>query len=62
MATSWRRRAGDEDRSMNDTPRAVPEQRQLAASNRIYVGNMPYTAQRQDVAKLFEDEGIEVYV
>jgi RNA recognition motif-containing protein len=33
-----------------------------ASATHIYVGNMPYTAQRRDVEELFEQVGIQMYV
>jgi hypothetical protein len=32
------------------------------SGTRIYVGNMPYTAQRRDVEQLFEDKGFQLQV
>jgi RNA recognition motif-containing protein len=32
----------------------------VADNARIYVGNMPYTAQKEDVKKLFEEYAIEM--
>jgi hypothetical protein len=32
------------------------------SSNRIYIGNMPYTAQRRDVERLFEGKNLQMQV
>lgn len=35
--------------------------RPVASSTRVYVGNLPYIAQRDDVARIFTAAGLELY-
>jgi hypothetical protein len=64
---SWRDRANAEhayrqQQQLSPYSEGVQDTANLGSASvgRIYVGNMPYTAQRADVAQLFEDEGIEM--
>ena len=42
--------------------RGAPSIRELASASWVYVGNLRYVAQREDIEKLFAEAGLEVYV
>ncbi|KAF1911297.1 hypothetical protein BDU57DRAFT_524337 [Ampelomyces quisqualis] len=59
-ASPWRRRDESVDRRYRQGQAENENEREPAPGKRIYVGNMPYTAQRQDVERILESEGFEV--
>jgi RNA recognition motif-containing protein len=60
-SSSWRAR--DETKEKSDKRGRAQDglEREKSTITRIYMGNLPYTAQRQNIEMLLEAEGFEVY-
>lgn len=61
-SSDWRRRDDTAPAPRPSTTRAAPRAGNAqAVTNRLYVGNLPYEAQKDDIAALFANNGLAVY-